>query len=620
LFLLLPLSGCLYQVREKMERTAAVLATQEFDRTSAVSAASPADKAEPLPEPKANEKGPKNDEPEVDVRVIRFLQEKDGPRVKDVVPPKLNVPPRIPGSEAPLIELPQDKQKAAAKVREIYPPLAPLEDYPKGAPGLDGRPYTLTDLHKLAAANSPTLKQAAADVEAARGNLIQARVYPNPTVGWEVDPNNNGSSAGVHGMYVDQLIKTGGKLKLQTAVAMMDLANAEIALKRARSDLATQVRTAYFNFLVARETLEVTRALATFTDEIYRLQANLLLTGFAAPYEPATLRAQANTARLAYRQAVQSYLYNWKQLAAAVGVRDLPLGEVAGNVDAVAPRYNYEAILAHVLTRHTDVLTTKNTIDKQRYNLKLAQVTPIPDVDVRLLVAKESTLPPFNWFYGLQVGAPLPIWDQNKGNVMAAEAALVRAIQEPKRVELNLVNGVAGAYASYRTALEAVQAYRNEILPDQVRAYRGVFRRRQVDPAVGFADLVTAQSALAGSVTTYLTALGQLWTAVVNLADFMQTDDLFRFAEAQALPPVGTCLPPASFPAEEAPAEVGRISNPSSSTPACSPPGVGLQAGQAEDGLKIRPTSTSTPPEAAKQRPAEERRSDEAPTLKINFQ
>jgi outer membrane protein TolC len=43
-------------------------------------------------------------------------------------------------------------------------------------------------------------------------------------------------------------------LKL-AAAAEMDLRNAQLALKRARSDLATAVRNAYYGLLVARETI-----------------------------------------------------------------------------------------------------------------------------------------------------------------------------------------------------------------------------------------------------------------------------------------------------------------------------------------------------------------------------
>ena len=100
--------------------------------------------------------------------------------------------------------------------------------------------------------------------------MIQANAYPNPTVSYQIQPSNNGSTPGFDGFGVDQTIKTGGKLRLQRAAAEMDLHNAELALRRARSDLATQVRNAYFAVLVAKETVRVNKALAHFTDEVYR--------------------------------------------------------------------------------------------------------------------------------------------------------------------------------------------------------------------------------------------------------------------------------------------------------------------------------------------------------------
>ena len=300
----------------------------------------------------------------------------------------LNIPPEIPGSEARRLELPKEPAAKQREIERLFPALPPLPAEPIPLPGPNGRPYTLADLQQIAAANSPQLRQAASDVEAARGNMIQANAYPNPTVSYQFTPSNNGSTPGADGFGIDQTIKTGGKLRLQTAAAEMALHNAELALRRARSDLATQVRNAYFAVLVAKETVRVNRALAHFTDEVYRLQADLLAGGFAAPYEPAALRAQAYSARLAYRQAIQTYIYAWKQLVATINVRQLPLSEVAGRVDSAIPYYDYDAILAYVLRNHTDVLTARNGIDKARYNLKLAQVTPVPDVDVNMARAQ----------------------------------------------------------------------------------------------------------------------------------------------------------------------------------------------------------------------------------------
>jgi cobalt-zinc-cadmium efflux system outer membrane protein len=539
---LLLLGGCLYQAREQTDRVVADLAARPYDRL-------PAATGEPLevmaPEglkPSAvgasQERGAINSPgAPLDVQTTAWMQGNQVPQPPGAKPKiDVTIPPEIPGSEAKRIELPKDPAAKQREVQRLYPELPALPPEPKAEPGPDGKPYTLADLQQLAAANSPALLQAASDVEAARGNLIQARAYPNPTIGWQVQPSNDGSTAGVQGPFIDQTIKFGGKLKLAAAAAEMDLRNAELALRRARSDLSTNVRNAYFGVLVAKETVRVNKALARFTDEIYRLQVGLLGGILAAPYEPMALRAQAYTARLAYTQSIQNYIYAWMQLVATVGVRHLPLSEVAGRIDAPIPFYDYDSVLAQVLNNHTDVLSARNTLDKSRFNLKLAQITPFPDVDFNVALLKEYALAPKQMVHTVTIGVPFPIWDRNRGNIMAAEGALVRATEEPHRVELNLTNTLATNYNNYKNALNGLEYYRRYILPDQVRAYRGVFERRQIDPASAFGDLVQAQQTLAADVSAYLTILGQLWTAVVSVADLLQTDDLFQLAQPREVP------------------------------------------------------------------------------------
>ena len=97
---------------------------------------------------------------------------------------------------------------------------------------------------------------------------------------------------------------------------------------------------------------------------------------------------------------------------------------------------------------------------------------------------------------------------------------------------------MSAAYLNYKNNLEALEYYRRYILPDQVRAYRGAYDRRQIDPNASFGDVVSAQQTLASNVTTYLQTLGQVWTSVTSVADLIQTDDLFEFARPEAVPPL----------------------------------------------------------------------------------
>jgi cobalt-zinc-cadmium efflux system outer membrane protein len=452
---------------------------------------------------------------------------------------RLDIPTRLPGAEAPAIDIPpsEDRVARAEEIDRVYGELPPMPLEPRPSPGPDGRPYTLTELQRIAAANSPDLRQAAADVQGAYGVMVQARTYANPQGSYFVDPNANNTSSGVQGVGIEQVIKTAGKQKLSAAAARMDYDNAVLALRRARNDLATQVRQAYFALLVDKETLEVTRAVAHFTDEIYRLQTGMLKGTLAAPYEPTALRAQAFTTRLAYQQAIANYIFDWKSLVATLGMRQLPLTQVGGRIDRFIPYYDYDDVLAYALRNHTDILTARNLVPQARYKLRLAQVTPIPDLDVGYRYGKDFTAFPFGSYSQLLLQMPMPVWDQNKGNIMAAQAALIRATEEQHSAEINLTNNLADAYTNYKNSLYAIDYYRRFILPDLVRYYRGVYTRRPLQPEeVNVGDLAFAQQTLSQGVTAYLGYLGNMWQSVVAVAAFLQTDDLFQMATPRPLP------------------------------------------------------------------------------------
>src|SRR5205823_1428742 len=170
------------------------------------------------------------------------------------------------------------------------------------------------------------------------------------------------------------------KLTLARAMAQVDLQNAELALKRAQTDLAGQVRAGYFAVLVAQENLKVSRALARFTDEVYRVQVDQVKLAQAAAYEPRQLRVFALQARNNLIAARNRYTSAWKQLAATLGLSDMPPTQLAGSMTMPVPLYHFEGVLSRVLNRHTEVLTARNAELKARLGLQKARVAPVPDV------------------------------------------------------------------------------------------------------------------------------------------------------------------------------------------------------------------------------------------------
>jgi cobalt-zinc-cadmium efflux system outer membrane protein len=217
-----------------------------------------------------------------------------------------------------------------------------------------------------------------------------------------------------------------------------------------------------------------------------------------------------------------------------MGTPHMPPTALAGSANRPVPKLDFEKALAHVLSKHTDVLTTEASIDKARHNLRLAQVTPYPDVSVQAGVANDLTPPgPSRVVTQLQVSVPIPIFDRNKGNIIQSQAALVRATEEPHRVQSDLTARFSEAYNRYETNRVLLEIYRKQILPKQVQAFRGaVLVHFGIDAGkVSYTDLVQSEQNLVSVIPAYLAVLANQWQALVDLSNLMQTDQLYQMAE-----------------------------------------------------------------------------------------
>lgn len=460
---------------------------------------------------------------------------------------RLQLPPELPGATVAPLRLPPTqagtRKERDEAIKKLFPPLPSLGPPLPAGPGPMGKPLTLADLQEMAQAGNPTLRQAVKEIEAARGAAIQAGLYPNPSVGYEADQINTAGTAGLQGGYIEQIIKTGGKLELAQAAASIDVLNAQIALRRAEVDVATQVRGHYFAVLVAQETFRATYALAIFTDDAYRVWTENVFAEQAAPFEPMQLRVLVYQVRGLLIQARNRYDAAWKQLAASLGQPALPPTQLAGRVDAAMPAYTYDRAWDQISTRHTEITTALNNVLKGRYLVRLAQVTPVPDVRMLVVMQKDMTVHPHNFTQNVQVGVPLPVFDRNQGGIRKSEAELARAEEEVSRVRNELAGRLATAFERYQNNQKLIEYYRVNMLPDQVQAYRGLYQQYTLQSdKVSFTALLQAQQNLLQTVTSYLGVLGDTWSSVVEMAGLLQTDDLFQN--------VATASPPALDPIE----------------------------------------------------------------------
>jgi cobalt-zinc-cadmium efflux system outer membrane protein len=457
---------------------------------------------------------------------------------REKLPPiqqRLPIPKELPGADAPDIKIPDDPKERAEYFRKLYPPIPELPPMTPPAPGPEGRPLTLADLQRLGETYNPAIKSAYAAVEAAKAAAYQAGMYPNPTVAWEHDTVETGP-AGYPGGYFDQLIITGGKLTVQQAMATMDVLAAKLALRKAKSDMWTQIRSNYFAVLVAYQGIRYSEALFTFANYLYNYQiVQLSVAKKASGYEPMQLRPLVLQARYDIIQARNKYTAAWRQLAASLGLPDMPPSELAGSVHMPMPEFDYNAVLAR-LEYHTDVRSALVSVQKAKYNVRYQKLVPLPDVGARILTQKDYTTPPNQVVHSAVMYMTLPIWNQNRGGIRQAEWQLAQAAADPVRARNDLVAILADAYNRYITSRQQVDIVQEQIR-DLLRSYKNAWARNQVEPlVVSFSDLWPVQITLESYVLMYIGALGAMWQAAVDVANLLQTEDFFQAGQRQVVP------------------------------------------------------------------------------------
>lgn len=442
---------------------------------------------------------------------------------------RFNIPAELPGADAaPLVLPPMDPTQSIEQRKSLadalFPDVKPAEV--SAGPHENSVPLTLSTMQQMAVDNSPVIQQAAADVEQARGRAVQAGLYPNPTLGYQGDTIGTARTAGYNGVFFSQEFVTADKLTLAQNVALNNVRAAQADLRKARIRLASDVRRNYFKVLIAQEQLKFNRAIAKLSEEVYQAQIDLVSGGESAPYEPLQLRVFAVQARNTVTTAGNNLDATWRQLVAAVGMPHMTRQKVAGSVDLPVPVVEYETLVT-MLQRHSDLIAANARIAGSGCNLRLQEAIPIPNVTLYAAFQHDDTTPLSDYSTNVQISAPVPAFNRNQGNITTAHAELVRARQNLTEANNTLMSQLAENYNRYATSRTISESYRIELLPDQVRVYRGVYDRFLIDgESIDFAQVVVAQQTLTQVVTSYLQSLSDSWMATVDLAELLQVDDL----------------------------------------------------------------------------------------------
>jgi len=394
---------------------------------------------------------------------------------------------------------------------------------PAEAVGPEVAGMTLAELEGLAMDNNPTLVQAAMRVRAARHKRLQVGLYPNPVVGYSGDEIGDDGTAGKQGAFFSQQVVTAGKLGLNRAVVWQEIKQAEHAWETQRRRVLNDVRTGYYDVLLARRTVELQEKLVGIGDESLRTSEQLLAAQEVSRVEVLQARIEADSVRLQQNQAKNQLRAARRRLAATLGVADLEAVRLAGSLEDNMPQLVWGEALQHLLETSPEVERARAGVERARRQLERECAGRMPDLQLQASVLYDSVS--YDKLASVQFGVPLPLYNRNQGNIGKAQAELVAAQKELERVELDLRHRLAAAFGRYASAAEQVTRYAHDILPnaqEQLNLVTTGFRQGELD----YLTMLTAQRSYFRANLAYLESLGELWTNVVAIEGLLLTNSL----------------------------------------------------------------------------------------------
>src|SRR5215472_4207498 len=317
-------------------------------------------------------------------------------------------------------------QEHAAHHHEDIAPLEP--QFPRlgrAQENAHGPLLTLDDAEKMARDSNPTLRQAEAEIRAAKARQQQSGLYPNPSVGYTGDEIRGGSvGGGKQGFFVQQTIVTAGKLTLARDVLAKETKLAEIEAEEQRIRVETAVKMAFIRVLAAQELLDARRDLAAIEQDYVDTQRNLANTGQADDTEVLSAEVDAQRMRVAARMQENTLREEWRSLAAAIGKPDLPQTVVSGDLQHDWPELNEEQAVESIAKDSPAIAIADNNALRALAVLARARKESVPDVLLRAGAEyNHETLGsvPFakGWEVLAEVSVELPIFNRNQGNVSA---------------------------------------------------------------------------------------------------------------------------------------------------------------------------------------------------------
>ena len=343
------------------------------------------------------------------------------------------------------------------------------------------RNLSLAQAKDIAFLRNWDLLAAQANVDQSIGQEIVTHEFPNPTFSWSTQKVNvDNQPAGMPGantlwdrnydtiFAVNQLFELNKRSKRQaSAAAGREAAAASFLDARRTLDLA--VAKAYIAASLAQANVRILHQTAESLQHEAKIAETRLNAGDLSKSDKAQIEIAASRAELDAETAQSTAVTSRIAVEILLGEKDPKgswmmaddLGELAATGEVQGPT-----------APRPDLLAAKASLRKAEWDWKLQKAMQVPDPTVLVQYEHEPFDQPNT--VGVGVSLPLPIWNQNGGNIRAAAATRDQASAQVGKIETQVASDIATAEVAYQEAVTRWHKYQKDVTPRAAEVLKSV--------------------------------------------------------------------------------------------------------------------------------------------------
>lgn len=333
---------------------------------------------------------------------------------------------------------------------------------------------SLLEAEKKFLKNNLQLLTARFQIDARKAAIIQARLWPNPTLSLEQNIWNPGtkryfdfSRDGQSVVQIQQLFLLGGKIDKRIKLAEANAKMGEYMFYDLLRALKYELRTSFYKLYYLKESLEfydkTIEALARTIDFLQRAYENrrVLLSE--------VLRVKALKFMLENERT--EVIANIKEKEATIRVL---LNEPSYVDKTIDPQLDGEAVdnfkvsglklskvMEMAIENRPDLKMSIAGVKWEEANLELQKAYALPDLSFGGSFQRANNYIPD--YYGITAQVNLPVFDRNQGNIEVAEKSLISRRNSLRNHRLQIENEISVAFYRVREKEKLFQSSKNKL-------------------------------------------------------------------------------------------------------------------------------------------------------------